>query len=103
VDLSRYFLNAAKHVEGLPGTTTSFVHRDELRYDDGVALLVTFATLPAQAGVASYLLDIDLFLLTQPPLAVKSVMDRLDDLRERERNVFENIITDELRGVFDAE
>lgn len=101
-ELGVYFTRAAREAGGLPRRITNFVYRDEYRYEDDVQLLVTFASLQSD-GAPAYLLDIDVVDLPSTPIDLTRVGDRIEDLRDRERNVFEALITERARELFNAE
>jgi uncharacterized protein (TIGR04255 family) len=96
-DLGRYFTGVATQpsVAGIP--RKHFVHRDEFLYDDEAQLLLTFAQLPKEP--ASLLLDLD--LVWPQKVDLDRATDVVESLRERERVAFEQLITNDLREIFD--
>lgn len=102
IDLATYFLCSPADIDGLPDTMSSFVQRTEYDYGDHVRLLLTFASAPSeQDGEATFLLDVDV-IWEDEPAALEGAMEIVEDLRCRERDAFEALITDELREIFDA-
>lgn len=93
--LNAYFTRAVPECPGLPGILRQFVHVDHFHFDDGALWQLTFALQPP----SSLILDID--LIDQQERVCKGVIERIDELRERERKIFEALITDEMRAVFD--
>jgi len=102
-DPAVYFRLAHLAVPGtLPGTTT-FLHRDELAYPDGAKLLLTTATVESPSPESTaFLLDLDM-VAEGLALPVPEVLARVDELRTRERDAFESLVTDSAREEFDAE
>jgi uncharacterized protein (TIGR04255 family) len=73
-------------------------------YDDNqTKAVVTFSSASAPKDLLAFLLDIDLIReWPTEPLAIEAVMKAVGDLRESERMLFESLITDRTREVFDA-
>jgi uncharacterized protein (TIGR04255 family) len=99
----KYFRCVPGIIDGLPANLQAFLHRAEYTYDDGVKLVTTFATIDGQPDTTSFVLDIDVILECANVLPFAQAMNAVDDLRRRERDAFEAVVTDELRGLFDAE
>jgi uncharacterized protein (TIGR04255 family) len=107
--LEEFFRCAPRLAPELPSKLAGFVHRVEHRYEDEVRLIVTFASLDADAGeegpvrpaVPPCLLDLDLIWQADQPIEANSALELIDDMRARERIAFESLITDKLRGLFD--
>lgn len=90
----------------LPIDFSAFVTRLQSAYrDQGGQLVVTIATVePNSPTTTAWLLDID--VAQEWPsefFALPRVMDRIDELRQREREAFESFITNRSREVFDAD
>jgi uncharacterized protein (TIGR04255 family) len=100
VDLSDYFNIPVATAESLGFLLGSFFVRTEATRDDGVRLIQTFASTPAETAVV--LLDIDVIRSDMESSATFSepLMAEISELREMEREVFEASITDKLRGTF---
>lgn len=83
----------------------NFLCRNEYIYkDEPIRAILNFARGDAPEGTSAYLLDID--MVWQWPaeaLPLDSVMNKIDELRRRERVIFEHLITDKARELFDAE
>lgn len=82
----------------------NFAWRSEYVYEDEpIKVAVTLARLLGPTDKTVALFDIDLILeWPAEPLSVEQAMSRVDDLRTRERLVFESLVTDKAREVFDA-
>ena len=104
LDLNTYFAVPPMSPPGFPTRLTSFITRTEHIYDDEpIKLILTFTVASAKGGCAAFLLYLDLvWEFGDSPLTVEEAMNRVDILRERERDAFENLITDDAREIFDA-
>lgn len=82
----------------------NFLSRNEYIYkDEPIRAILNFARTEAPEGSSAYLLDIDMvWQWPAEPLPLDSVMNKVDELRRRERVIFEHLITDKARGMFDA-
>lgn len=76
--------------------------RTEFQYDDGVVLLLNQAVLPGDGDRHDLVLDVDLVWQLGPLSDCKLIMGIIDDLHEREGKVFEALITDKARLLFDG-
>jgi len=105
VDLPTYFTSPPNPPEGLPQALESFLTRIVSRYDDApIKLVTTFADGPTPTGEPEFILDIDLvWAFETPQLPIEGAMEAIDDLRVREREAFEALITDNARSLFDAD
>lgn len=102
VDLAAYFLCSPVDVDGLPETISGFVQRSEYDYGNHVRLLLTFASTPSErAGESTFLLDVDVIWEDQGA-ELDRAMEIVEDLRCRERDAFEALVSDALREIFDA-
>ena len=103
-NLADYFTFPPANV--LPGEliTDNFLSRNEYIYqDEPIRIVYSFARADAPPDVSAYLLDIDLvWQWPAEPLPIESTMVKIDELRRRERIIFEQLITDRARGLFDA-
>ncbi len=82
----------------------NFQSRNEYVYqDEPIRVVLNFARTESPSKVSTYLLDIDLvWLWPAEPLLIDSVMSKIDELRRRERIIFERLITNRSRELFDA-
>lgn len=82
----------------------NFMNRNEYIYlDEPIRATQTFARAEAPADISAFLLDIDLtWQWPAEPLSIDTAMSKVDELRRRERFVFEGMVTDRARGVFDV-
>jgi len=102
-NLADYFTTPpALILDGLP--VDNFHNHNEYIYqDEPIRVVLNFARAESPPEVSAYLLDIDLiWQWPAEPLPIESTMNRIDELRRRERIVFEKLITDRSRGLFDA-
>lgn len=104
LDLNRYFTTPPITPPGFPSRITSFIVRTEHMYEDEpIKLIMTFTDASAKEGLAAFLLDLDLVCeWSDSPLPAEEAMLKVDILRERERNAFEQLITEDSRGLFNA-
>ena len=104
-NVADYLTAAPRLSREFPTTLSAFLTRLESVYTDRpIQLTVTIGTAePSSPGATAWLLDIEVsHEWASEPLALRSVMDQIDDLRRRERDAFESLITDKCREVFDA-
>jgi uncharacterized protein (TIGR04255 family) len=104
VQLNEFFASPPSGPPGFPGALVSVMDRHEYLYDDNqTKAVVTFSSASAPKDLLAFLLDIDLIReWPTEPLAIEAVMKAVGDLRESERMLFESLITDRTREVFDA-
>lgn len=102
VEVARYLKAAPPSVDGLPEQLGGFVGRVEYIYPDDVRLVVSHATVEAPEGQVAFLMDIDLIWQSDEAVDKDVALTFADDLRARERDVFEALITDDARSLFDA-
>ncbi|MXY08396.1 MAG: TIGR04255 family protein [Rhodothermaceae bacterium] len=92
-----YLRCALPEVNGLPNHLLNLMSQVEYAYQDGVRLILS------QGKVENgFILDIDVIWESHAALARKDTDARIDNLRIRERHVFEAVITDKARELFDA-
>jgi uncharacterized protein (TIGR04255 family) len=100
----RYFKYTPTRVEGIPCSMSGFFCRNEYLYDDGVKLLLTHTLIPPPSqNETSFILDLDVIWDDQEsPRGVHNILPFVEELRTRERDAFESLITDASREVFDG-
>jgi len=106
LDLGKYFTFFPMITDTPPGKMTSFFVRTQSVYNDKpVAMNFTFTDHGAKTtGRAAFILDFDLFQeWSNEPIPLSDAMSYVDDLRLRERAAFEDLITDKLREIFNAD
>jgi uncharacterized protein (TIGR04255 family) len=106
LDLGKYFTFFPMITDTPPGKMTSFFVRTQSVYNDKpVSMSFTFTDQGAKIpGRAVFFLDFDLFQeWSNEPLPLSDAISYLDDIRLRERAAFEDLITDHLREVFNAD
>jgi uncharacterized protein (TIGR04255 family) len=98
-DLKDYLRVLPDLPTGLPDTVSDFFMQLQVPQEALQSMLVlNVASLkPAPPGVASILLDIDLFRATELPQEEASLWDFLERLRTRKNQVFEECITERTR------
>ena len=95
--VSEYLRCALPDVDGLPSHLLNLMSRAEYAYEDNVRLALS------QGKVENgFILDIDVIWEGYDALSRIETDTRIDDLRNREREVFETVITDKARGLFNA-
>lgn len=98
--LDDYFTAAPPSAPGLPNQMSGFLHRTEYVYEDGVKLLLTFASIEGEEP--TFLLDIDVIWEGEEPRSLDEVGTLVDELHSREGKAFEDLIKEPLRRLFDA-
>lgn len=102
VAIGEYFRCALPQVGGLPTCLTASVSRAEYIYPDDIRLILTQGSIETPEDQYGYLLDIDLIGERREPVSQDEAMTQASDLRTREREVFESVITDKARELFNA-
>jgi len=99
-----YFACSIPRNDVLPEKVRAFACRIEYPYADGVRLIL-IQGLPASSTADSpgFLLDLDVIREDDTPLNQQQALEVAADLRGRERQVFESVITEKARRLFDAE
>ena len=103
IEVADYFVSAPPDVSGVPDRMSGFASRVEYVYDDEVRLVLTQGTAPAPSGHVGFLLDIDVIWESEHPVGRDKALIKAEDLRTREREAFEALITDKARELFDAD
>jgi len=100
------FLNMPiRSPSGFPTSVESFLSRLEFTYGvAGERLVLTVSTLPQPApGRTALLLDLDAISNSiSAPISADAALAKLSELKKRQHEAFEGIITDRSREVFDA-
>lgn len=102
VNLSDYFHHfAVTAIDSLPftGGVTGFFYRSELQGSDNTKLALTLASIESEDDTADFLLDID--VIKDESMNLPAAMELIDHLKEQENAVFEALITDQARGLFE--
>lgn len=104
VEIEDYLTCGLPQTAALPETVSDFVSRVEYAFPDPLRLILTLGTVPvSREGVQELLLDLDLIREDSEPLDQWQALSAVEELRARERKVFESVITDEARRRFDAD
>jgi uncharacterized protein (TIGR04255 family) len=104
VQLTEYFNGLPELPPPIPSRLASIFTRSESLFPDGQTRLIsTFATTRAPEGEVAFLLDLDVvFESGKQPISIAETMERVERLRDHEREAFEALITDRTREVFGA-
>lgn len=105
LDLSEYFTIPPQIPKNFPSTVSAFLTRIELGYEDlPIKLALTFSDAIAPAGQTEFIIDLEISQdWTDKSLPLQDALSHLDELKQRERQAFEDLITDRARELFDAE
>lgn len=99
-----YFAAPPSTLEKIDCALNAFVVRHEYVYPDSpIKLVVNMAKVETQEGRVAYVLDLDqLQEWPSEPLPIHRGMAVIDELRRREREAFEALITPRAQELFDA-
>lgn len=100
VQIGNYIKCALPVVDGLPDHQNSTMSRVDYSYEDGVRLVLSHESINEASNQVGLLLDLDLIWENTESVAREEAMLKVDDLRTRERNAFETVITNESRRLF---
>ena len=103
LELPEYFRCGPASIGELPPIVRSLFMRIEHAYEDEAKLVLTFGTAKSAEGTQGFLLDLDVVSEPETNLGLESALPWVQKLRDREREAFEALITDETRKLFDAE
>ena len=104
VEVESYLKCALPDVKGLPDHQNSFLSRAGYVYGDGVHLVLAQRSIDAPPpNQVEFLLDIDVIWANTEPVGKDVALAKAVDLRDREREAFEAVITDKARELFDAD
>ena len=103
VRIEDYLNCAPPDVEGLPDSMNNYVCRAEYAYDDNTLLVLSHGTVSAPREYVGFLLDIDVICNINDPSEREQALKKTDSLRALERDLFEILITDQARELFDAD
>ena len=104
IELEDYLACGLPQSTALPETVSNFVSRVEYAFPGPVRLILTLGTVPAsREGVQELLVDLDVIREDAEPLNQCQATSAVEELRTRERQVFESVITDKARRLFDAD
>ena len=104
VEVDNYLKCALPDVKGLPDHQNSFLSRVGYVYDDGVQLVLAQRSIDTPPpNQVEFLLDIDVIWANTEPVGKDVALAKAVDLRDRERDAFEAVITDKARELFDVD
>ena len=90
-------------LDSLPTKTNNFQSRAEYSYEDGARVVLIHGLLNESTGSErELLLDINVIRSSSDSFEQSKILEIVEDLRDRERDVFESLITEEARKLFDA-
>ncbi|MEH2458591.1 TIGR04255 family protein [Nostoc sp.] len=104
VEIYDYFTAYPQIPDGIPSHMSGFLTRTESIYDDiPVKLVIILADTEAPKGQIVFMLDLDVSQdWTEKSLSLEEAVSSLHELKEREGRVFETLITDRTRELFDV-
>ena len=103
VEVEEYLKCALPVVRGLPDRRKHFVSRVDYDYGDGMRLGLSQRSIKAPPDHMGFLLDLDVIWENSKSVAQDKALEKVGDLRTREREAFETVITDKARELFDAD
>ena len=102
VRFADYIKCAPTQVGGLSNEINKYISRVEYKCDDKFRIILAHGKGTSTSSQAEILLDIDIISEELDPINKDQAMTIVDLLRNREREVFEALITDKAREIFDA-
>lgn len=103
VEVNDYLKCAPPDVIELPDRMKNYGSRVEYFYDDEVRLVLSNGLINPPMNDIGLILDLDVIWEDVVPVAQDEALRKTEDLRNRERDAFEAVITDKTRELFDAE
>lgn len=106
IELTDYLNYVTDPIDRIPfdGGVRAFLYRTELQaHAEPTMCSLTVASLESPAKTLSYLLDIDLKYGAGDPMDDKTALSVLVELKHKEKEIFESLITDKSRAVFNSE
>ncbi len=103
VAVENYLNSALPIVKGLPGHLNNFLSRVDYVYGDGVHLVLSQRSLNTSLNQVEFLLDLDVIWENTEPIGKDEALAKAADLRDREREAFEAVITDKARELFNVD
>ena len=101
--IDNYLRCAVPAVSGLPESVHTYTSRVTYAYEDGTRLVLINGSISPPSDDVGFLLDIDVIWEAAETLTQPEALLRIDVLRDLERQVFETVITDKAREIFDAD
>ncbi len=98
-----YLKCALPDVSGLPDRVNSFMSRVDYAYEDGIRLVLSQGSIDASADRIEFLLDLEVVWENSELVARNEALKMVNELRDREREAFEDVITDETRDLLHAD
>lgn len=98
-DLLPFCINADAPIKG--GLTNS-ISRQEYSCGNGKVILLSQGVLPISKDNPELVLDVDVIWAGEPLVEFGGISSLIDDLHSQEGEIFESLITDRARELFDA-
>ena len=102
-NIQDYLKYAFPTITELPKKMNGFVSRTEFSYEDEVRLVLSQFTTLSPTNHTELILDLDVIWKTEGTVVRDKALEKIDDLRDRERAAFEAVITNQAREIFDAD
>lgn len=104
IDLSEYVNIYPQFPDSLPSNMSGFVTRTESIYEDiPIRLVTTLSDAEPSSEHVVFILDLDISQTwIEKPLSFEEVLSNLYELKSREGQAFESLITDRTRELFDV-
>lgn len=104
IELSDYFNIYPQYPDGIPVKMSGFLTRTESIYEDTpIGLKITLSDVVSPASQAVFILDLEVFQdWVEKPLVIEELIASLHELKSREGQVFEKLITDRTRELFNV-
>lgn len=101
-ETTKFVRCAFESLPDLPATPQRYFVEREYAYDDGIHLNLRYGTPGGVPDPKDLYLDIEVLWKPSEALGEGAAVAKTDWLRDRERRVFEALITDSARDLFDA-
>jgi uncharacterized protein (TIGR04255 family) len=104
IELNDYFNVYPQYPDDIPVKMSGFLTRTESTYEDTpIGLKITLSDAIGSPSQAVFILDLEVFQdWVEKPLVIEELIDSLHELKYREGQVFEKLITDRTRELFDV-
>lgn len=104
IQLNEYFTIYPQLPDGVPGNISGFLNRTESIYEDiPIRLAIILSDVVGPVEEAVFILDLEASQdWVEKPLAVEEALSNLHELKQREGQAFESLITDRARELFDV-
>ena len=100
VEVEDYLRCALPVVDGLPDRLNNFMSRMDCSYKDDVRLVLSQGSVTGSPTRVEFLLDLDVIWERPRAISKDEALTKASELRDREREAFEAVITDKARELF---